>query len=424
MSRVRVGIIGLGDRGISFVRNFEAYSELAEVTGILERNRPRAEAMAKWHGVGDIPCFETWDEFVAGARCDLVLVTTPDDTHPEMIVKGLEAGLHVFAEKPLANSAEGLRAIMGAYERSDRMLMMGFNMRYHNLPKKMKEIAQRGELGNILIGNCHHPETGIRYFRRWHKYRAKVRGLVIHKGCHQLDLMNWIVGSHPVEVYAQGDLAVFKGDKTVPGCHDCPESKTCPYARRLDHRSEQRLRDIYINPASVDGYTRNYCPISAEDGVVPDFYLVTIRYANGARATYNEIHFAGRSGMDWSFYGDKAMLTANSTMGNTIERVDMLSGERAVYDVPTAKGGHGGADPVMTMDIITSVLEGVSKMPPPEAGVRSSVIGIAAMQSIEEGRPVRIDEIIPMEYVERCPEEVLSAEAAVEDMGYSGALGQ
>jgi len=420
MKRIKVGIIGIGDRGVSFVHNFREFSDLAEVTGILDRNAQRAEAMARWHDFQDIPRHETWEDFVTGGPYDLVLITTPDDTHPEMAALSLEAGFHVFVEKPLANTPEGVVRVMEAYDRCDRMLMMGFNVRYMNQARKMKEIAQRGELGDIKVGVCHHPEHGIRYFRRWHKYRARTGGLVIHKGSHQLDIMNWIIGSHPVEVYAQGDLVVFTGDKVTPGCHVCEDLPSCPYARRLGYRQAQMMRDMYIDPAEVDGYTRNYCPISA-DADVSDFYLVTIRYANGARANYNEIHFAGRSRVHWGFFGDRAEMTAGE--GNTIERIEHLSGERAVYDVPAASGGHGGADPVMTLEMITSVVKGESLMPAPEAGVRSSVIGMAAMRSIDEGRPVRVDELVPMDYVQRAPDGDVRTDASVESMGYGGALG-
>jgi hypothetical protein len=235
--------------------------------------------------------------------------------------------------------------------------------------------------------------------------------------------MNWILGSYPVEVYAQGDLAVFKGDKKVAGCHVCAELPRCPYARRLDYRSAQKIRDMYIDPATLDGYHRSYCPIGA-DGDAPDYYLVTVRYANGARASYTEVHFCGRSLAEWTFYGDKATMMAGRAGANTIERVDLLTSERAVYDVPTAaEGGHGGADPVMTLEMITSVVRGESLMPPPEAGLRSAAIGIAAMRSIDERRPVRIEEVVDMAYVKRRPDAPVTMDAAQESMGYSGALG-
>ena len=422
MSKVRVGIIGIGDRGVGFVRNFSEYPDLAEVTGVLDPNRPRAEAMARHHSFPEVPLYEQWEDFLAGGKYDLLVATTPDDTHPEVISRCLDAGFHTFADKPLANTPDGLVQIMDAYDRSDCMLLMGFNLRYHNLSRKMKEIAQRGELGAIKVATCNHPEHGIRYFRRWHKYRAKSGGLVIHKGCHQLDILNWVIGSYPVEVYAQGDLAVFKGDKKVEGCHVCDELETCPYARRLDYSTAQKLHDMYIAPAALDGYNRNYCPIS-DDADVPDFYLVTIRYANGAHATYTEVHFAGKSRAEWAFFGDKAEMSVSRVGGSTaIERIEHLSGEKAAYEVPAAKGGHGGADPVMTLEMIASVLKGESHMPPPEAGVRSSIIGIAAMRSIDENRPVRIEELIPLDLVRRAPDPEFQVDASLEAMGYADAV--
>jgi predicted dehydrogenase len=419
MRQVRVGIIGIGDRGVSFVRNFEKFPDLAEITGIFDTNRPRLDAMAQYHNFPNIPRFDTWDAFVAGDKYDLLLVTTPDNTHADVITRCLAAGFHTFSDKPLANTPEGLTRIMEAYDRSGRMLLMGFNVRYSNLSRKMKEIALRGELGDIKVGVCHHPEQGIRYFRRWHKLRAKTGGLVIHKGCHQLDIMNWIINSYPVEVYAQGGLAVYKGDKTVEGCHVCPELPECPYARKLDYGGAQQLHKLYIDPSSVDGYHRNYCPIS-NDADVPDHYLVTIRYANGARASYSEIHFSAKSRVEWSFFGNQAEMTAGRGGETAITRMNHLTGETVTYDVPPSRGGHGG-DPAMTLAMIVSVMKGESYMPPPEAGVRSSIIGIAAMRSIDEGRPVRIDELIPIEFVRRQCDEGLLKDPPLESLGYESA---
>ncbi len=421
MKRIKIGVIGMGDRGTGLLRLFRAHEDIVEVTGVYDTNRLRLEAMAKYMNFEDVPLHDTWEEFVKGERHDLMVVATPDDTHPDVIVKCLESGYHTFADKPLANTAEGLTRIMEAYDKADRMLLMGFNLRYLGVSRKMKEIAQRGELGDIKVGTCVHPVQGIRYFRRWHKYRAKSGGLVIHKGCHHIDIMNWVMASHPVEVYAQGGLAVFKGDKTVAGCHVCKDLPGCPYSRSLDYRVAQKLHDMYIGPSELDGYTRNYCPISS-DADVPDFCLVTIRYANGACATYNEIYFSGKSRADWSFFGDKAQLSTQRGDGTSLERIGLLSGESAVYRVPVAKGDHGGADPAMAEAVVLSVIQGESRMAPPEAGVRSSVIGIAAMKSIDENRPVKIEELLPMEFVTRAPETAVREAAASEGMGYAAAV--
>jgi predicted dehydrogenase len=418
IEKVKVGIIGMGDRGISFIYNFREFSDIAEIAGVYDRNRPRLEAVARHHNFTEVPRHDTWESFVAGSSYDLVLVTTPDDTHPEVVCRCLKQGYDIFCDKPLSNTPEGLVQIMKTYDQTKRMFLMGFNVRYHNQSRKMKQIAQRGELGDIKVGVCVHPEHGIRYFRRWHKFREHSVGLVIHKGCHQLDIMNWIIGSYPVEVYAQGETAVFKGDKKVEGCHVCADLVECPHARRLGYKGARQIYESYIGPSELDGYHRNYCPI-APDVSVPDFYIVTVRYANGARASYQEIHFAGRSRAHYSFFGDKGEMSAPAFDGSQgIARIDRLSGEKVNYEIPPAQGGHGGADPAMTLTMINSVIQGKSLMPPPEAGVRSSIIGIAAMRSIAENRPVRVEELVPMEYLSRCPDPGVHDDASMEAYGY------
>ncbi|HRU04268.1 MAG TPA: Gfo/Idh/MocA family oxidoreductase [Candidatus Brocadiia bacterium] len=417
MKRIKIGVIGVGGRGSGFAQSFMQYPDLCEVAGLYDTNLARVEAMAKINGFENVPRFDKWSQFTKAAKYDLVIVTTSDDAHPECVCKALKAGYHVFCDKPLSNTAQGLIDVMEAYDKADRMLLMGFNLRYHNMMRKMKEVAQRGELGDIKVGTCTHPETGIRYFRRWHKFRSRSGGLVIHKGCHQLDIMNWIIGSYPVEVYAQGDTAVFKGDRKVKGCHACPDVLTCPFGWGLSYKGAQRLEQAYARAKQPDGYACDYCPYADAEGLVPDFYLVTIRYANGARASYNEIHFSGWHEASFNFFGDKAGLTAGQPGDPTVKRVDLLTGEKATYTVDPGEGGHGGADPVMILDMIVSVMKQEPRLALPEAGCRSSAIGIAAMKSIDEGRPVRIEELVPLEYLSRKPDQPLVQHQIPEFLG-------
>ena len=80
---------------------------------------------------------------------DAIAVTSPDYCHEEYAVAALEAGKHVFCEKPLAITVEGCDRILRAWRNSGKHLMVGFNMRYMNIFRTMKEIVDSGTIGEM-----------------------------------------------------------------------------------------------------------------------------------------------------------------------------------------------------------------------------------------------------------------------------------
>ena len=76
----------------------------------------------------------------------------------------------------------------------------------------------------------------------------------------------------------------------------------------------------------------------------------------------------------------------------------------------------------MLLDMLMSLRNGRSAMPPPEAGVRSSIVGIAAMKSIDENRLVLIEELLPIEYLSRAPDIPVTSDATSENMGYQSSM--
>ncbi|MCX7917885.1 MAG: Gfo/Idh/MocA family oxidoreductase, partial [bacterium] len=298
---IKVGIVGTGDRGTSFVKAIEKIPEM-KVVAIVDSNPIRMEAVIKHHNYPPVEKFTSIDELLKTKIVDIVFITTPDWTHADLIIKCLESGYHVFCDKPLAIDEKQIIKILEYSKNSNKMKFMGFNMRYKTLFRKIKEIVDNGDIGKIFVGWGYSGYEGNGYFRRWHKFREKSGGLIVHKGCHIIDILNWIVNSYPVEVYAIGGLSVFGGNKKWEGCHKCEETETCPYVRRLDEKNEKLLEDIYIKAAVVDGYTRNYCVFGPTN--VYDHYLVEISYANGVKVSFNEIFF-GTGPFFIGFAGEK-----------------------------------------------------------------------------------------------------------------------
>ncbi|MCM8828795.1 MAG: Gfo/Idh/MocA family oxidoreductase [Candidatus Omnitrophica bacterium] len=396
---IKIGIVGTGDRGTSFVKAAEHIPQI-KIEAVVDTNPVRMEAVIKHHNYPPVKKFYNLDDLLDAKIVDVVFITTPDWTHADLITKTLEKGYHVFCDKPLAINSEQISKILQAAASNNKnMHFMEFNMRYNPTFIKMKELTEKKEIGNILTGWSYSGYTGDGYFRRWHKFRKNSGGLIIHKGCHILDILNWMVDSYPVEVYAKGGQKVFGGEKKWTGCHQCKETETCLYARKLSEDQMKLLEDIYIKAAAVDGYTRNYCVFGPSD--VPDHYLVTIDYASGAKVIFEEIFF-GAGLFYMGFAGEKGEIVTGSFIPDSIiVRKKFSQDKEQRYQVnKETKEFHGGADIGMLKDLVRSLETGKQILPGFKEGARSAIIGVAAMISIDRQKPVKIEDLLPLELLQ------------------------
>jgi len=129
-----------------------------------------------------------------------VFVLTPTKMHIPMAIEALEAGAHVFIEKPLSNSSEGIDALKDAMTKANRQVMVGFCMRYHSVLLKAKEILTRGDIGRLvsvraMVGEDFpsiHPEYKEMYLSKYSGAFELV---------HDIDLAIWYADMKVKTVY-------------------------------------------------------------------------------------------------------------------------------------------------------------------------------------------------------------------------------
>jgi predicted dehydrogenase len=124
---------------------------------------------------------------------DLVDVVAPTPQHVEICIAAIEAGKHVFCEKPLTLGVEEARRLAGVVEASDRVLQIGYYFRHHPLAQYAMERVAQGDLGTLryLSGS----------FCGFKRARGDV-GVTANDAVHFLDLFNWLMGSPPAEVFS------------------------------------------------------------------------------------------------------------------------------------------------------------------------------------------------------------------------------
>ena len=370
MERLRIGMIGVSGRG-GLAAHWHQPAGRSVVVAGADVNDKHLESFKARYGP-DVFITRDYREMLARRDVDAVAVTSPDFCHEEHAVAALEAGKHVFCEKPLAITTAGCDRILRAWKASGKRLMVGFNMRYMNLFRVMKEIAESGVLGEIRAVWVRHfvGEGGNFYFHDWHATRKNATSLLLQKGSHDIDMIHWITGRWTRRVSAFGSLDYFGGDM--------PNDLTCPVCDR-------RATCPDVQP---EGNPRQQCCFRKEVDV-EDNNLVIMDMEDGVKAAYLQCHFSPDYQRNYAFIGTLGRMENCEHDGKVWVKTRRSGTWRdyadRTYEIKKAVGGHGGADPVICRDFVEMVLDGKEPLATPLAGRMSVAVGCAGAESLRHG---------------------------------------
>jgi predicted dehydrogenase len=427
--RNRVGLVGTGIRGTKYWGKYllDNYADVVEYSGLCDINPGRLDFAAGVIGT-DCPRFTDFDRMLNEADLDTLIVTTVDSTHHEFIVKGLQHGLTVITEKPMTTDEVRCQAIIDAEKTSSGRLLVGLNYRYGDIFSRLKEILLAEEVGQLTSVDFHwylNTYHGASYFRRWHGLRDKGGTLLLHKAAHHFDLLNWLIDSEPVEVHAYGGLEKYGSNNEFRGsrCMECPHSGSCDFF--WDMKKDSFLMSLYHANESYDGYIRDNCLWRHEIDIF-DKMAVQVRYANNVQVSYSlttyspyegfRIAFNGMNGRVESWEGvpslDAAQVDQAKLHEKEMDQSSHTQQERSYHEIikqlnfrefereklPYVRSGHWGADQRM-MDFMFRGQDArpeLNRSADLRDGVMSVLVGIAARKSIDEGRPVKIAELVTL----------------------------
>lgn len=207
---VRVGIVGAGIFGQWHLKAFtqlqnDGKAELVALADLIEEKRNRA---AEDYGVTP---YADYKEMIEKENLDAISVVTPDAFHADIVLYGLEQGLHVLCEKPMATTMEDCYKIIEAKkQRPDQMLMVDFHKRYDLYHIELERTIREGKLGKIQYGYAY-MEDRIEVSRDWFKTWPAGSSPFWFIGCHFVDLIRWLIKSDGARVFATGRREVLKG---------------------------------------------------------------------------------------------------------------------------------------------------------------------------------------------------------------------
>jgi predicted dehydrogenase len=202
---VNIGQAGLGHWGKNLVRNFD---ELADLTWICDSDEARrAEFGARYPNARVTASFA---EMLADDGLQAVVIATPVPTHHPLAKQALEAGKHVFVEKPPSMLAAEMEELVALAEERGLVLMPGHLLLYHPGVQKLKELVDSGQLGDVLCVYGNRQNLGI--------IRTNENALW-SLGVHDLSVILYLIGEQPSQAIANGNAFLNAGVEDVVFCY-------------------------------------------------------------------------------------------------------------------------------------------------------------------------------------------------------------
>jgi predicted dehydrogenase len=203
--RLRVGQAGLGYWGRNLARNFD---DLTDLRWLCDASEERQAEFAERYP--DAKVTGDFDELLADDDVDAVVIATPVPSHYPLARAALEAGKHVFVEKPPAMRVTEMEELVGLAEARGLVLMPGHLLLYHPAVQKLKGLVDDGELGDVLVVYGNRQNLG--------KIR-KDENALWSLGVHDLSVILYLIQEEIVEAAAHGHAFLNQGVEDVVFCY-------------------------------------------------------------------------------------------------------------------------------------------------------------------------------------------------------------
>ena len=195
-SHVRVLVAGMGHMGISHAKAYHQQSGY-NMVGLVNRSQPELPDELKPY-----PLFNDFKSAFDELKPDLASINTYSDSHAEYAIHAMEAGAHVFIEKPLATTVEDAVRVVDCAKANNRKLVVGYILRHH--PSWIKLIEESRALGGpyVFRMNLNQQSSGPTW--ETHRRLMDTTPPIVDCGVHYVDVMCQITDANPVEVRGMG----------------------------------------------------------------------------------------------------------------------------------------------------------------------------------------------------------------------------
>ena len=217
-AKKKVIVIGAGARGKCYTDIMKnSFGDFFEVVAVAEPIDDRRNYVKEKHGISEENCYPSWEELLARPKfADVVIIATMDREHYAPAMAAIERGYDLLLEKPVAPTPKECREIQRAAEEKGVFVLVCHVLRFTNFFIALKNIIDSGEIGDVVniqhtegVGNVHQSHSFVR--GNWgNSERASF--MLLQKSCHDLDILQWLIGKDCLRVQSFGHRSYFTAD--------------------------------------------------------------------------------------------------------------------------------------------------------------------------------------------------------------------
>ena len=199
---MKVGIIGLGYWGPNLVRNFFAHKEVAKVIACDLSAERRSFIKEKFPAA----ILESDCKNLIESDCEIIVIATPVDTHFDLAKRALEAGKHIWVEKPFTSTSADAKELIELADKKNLKIFVDHTFIYNGAVRKIKELVDKGELGNIIYFDSERINLGL--------FQRDIN-VVWDLAPHDISIMNYLLTAHRIKALSANGIANYNGKENL-----------------------------------------------------------------------------------------------------------------------------------------------------------------------------------------------------------------
>jgi predicted dehydrogenase len=253
---VGTGMIGVGGRG-SFLLQGVLRQPNAKVAALCDIKPDRLDKAATAAARDNPATIADWRRLLDRKDIDAVFIATPPYLHSEMAIAAIQAGKHVYCEKPIGVTPEQVRRLLDAVKGSNKVFVAGQQLRSQKQYSETVRKIHEGAIGDVLMVKAQRhaaadlPHDGTS--GDWYFDVTKSGGYLIEQSVHNLDLCNWVIGGHPLRAAGFGATLMYKNDppgRTIFDCgllsYDYPGGVKMSFTQNVFHPASMPNGNQYV----------------------------------------------------------------------------------------------------------------------------------------------------------------------------------
>ncbi len=380
MNKVKVILIGASTRGIIYTDIMANHPDKFQVVAVADPSKTRRDYIKETHGISDDMCFDDYKPLLAlGKIADVAVIATQDRLHFEPAMMAISLKYDLLLEKPIAPTPEECVQIARKANEMGSKVIICHVLRFTPFFNTLKDIIDSGKIGRIInidhvegVGNDHYAHSFVR--GNWSNSKVS-SPMLLQKSCHDIDILQWLIGKQCKRVSSVGMLTYFKEENAPKGsaerCMDCKYQDTCGYSAKkkyLESDDNTWIRPACtntVNPSdeevlhALNTTTWGKCVFRCDNDVV-DHQVVTMEFEDDILCSFTMSGFAGME-RHLFIMGTEGDIKTTAT-SDKIAVHNHITNQTEYISLPddAQESAHGGGD-IGIVDALYEVVNGTYK---------------------------------------------------------------